>query len=934
MRLGRWLALWFIAGAGISAGEVVGRGGELAALDSFLMAACGEFAVLAIEGEPGIGKTTLWREGARLAGERGARVLDARATEAEGGLSLAGIGDLFESLGDDTLGQLPDPQRMALSAALLRSSPPPEGVDERSLAAAVLSVLRNLSLECPVVVAVDDAQWLDSASARMLAFAARRVDRERVGLLVTVRLLGGIPLPSFDRAADPARRRALRLGPLSVAALHQMIKSRSGRALPRPVMVRVAEASGGNPFYALEIAAELDRHPPHGGRPPLPPSIGQVLQTRLDRLPGATLDALLDCAMLSRPTVELAGVEALEPAETAGIVLIDEGRVRFSHPLLASAVYERVDPAERRRVHRRLAGTVGDAEERARHLALGTVTADEAVAAQLEAAAGLAVRRGAPDAAAELMELAIGLTPRAHGEPLAGRKFSAARYWFDAGDLGRAQSLLDQVVADGPGGNLRARALTVLAQLHFRRNSFTEAFEAASHARQEAADLELQIRSELDLAFYAVSLADFPRTLLHARAAARALPTDAAPALTADVLALVTIAEFLCGRGLDEAQLERSLQLEDRTVATAWQMRPSFIAGSIYLYTGRPEKAIPILSDLYTYAVDSGAENIIPLHCMYLAWGLVWHGELERARQVADRARQTAGLLGDPASEGAALSAAALVHAHDGSIEAACGEASAAIRIFLGLNWPAGTIFPSWALGLANSAAGRPEAVEVALGPLAGMLVSAGDLDPGLAMFLPEEIAALIELGRLGQAQDLLGWLEAHAQRLDRALSLAVAGRCRALLHAATGDLESALADVERAMAQHDRIDIPVERGRTLLVWGRLLRRAGRRAQAKRVLTEALDVFEQTGTLAWAGRVAAELSRLGTRRTDPGRLTPTETLVANLAVSGLSNQEIGKRAFLTVKAVEANLTRIYRKLGIRSRGGLARALETTEPADR
>jgi DNA-binding CsgD family transcriptional regulator len=632
--------------------------------------------------------------------------------------------------------------------------------------------------------------------------------------------------------------------------------------------------------------------------------------------------------------VELVDVGALEPAETAGIVSIEEGRVRFSHPLLASAVYERADPAERRRVHRRLAGVVGDPEERARHLALGTVTADEAVAAQLEAAAGLAVRRGAPDAAAELMELAIGLTPRAFREPLAERRLSAARSWFDAGDLGRAQSLLDEVVAEGPAGDLRASALTVLAQLHFRQNSFTEAFQAASHARQEAADLELQIRSELDLAFYAVSLADFPSTLLHARAAAQTLPAGAAPALVADVLAVATMAEFLCGRGLDEAQLERSLQLEDRTVATAWQMQPSFIASNIYLYTGRPEKAVPILSDLYTYAIDSGAENIIPLHCLYLTWGLIWHGELERARQTADRARQTAGLLGDPASEGAALTAAALVHAHDGSIRAACEEASGAIQIFQSLNWPSGTIFPLWALGLAHSAAGQPEAVEAVLGPVTGMLVSAGDLDPGLPMFLPEEIEALIALGRLGQAQDLLGWLEAHGQRLDRASALSVAGRCRALLHAATGDLESALAAVERAMAQHDRIDIPVDRARTLLVWGRLLRRTGRRAQAKRVLTEALDVFEQTGALAWAGPAEAELSRLGGKRTVPGRLTPTETLVAKLAISGLSNREIGERAFLTVKAVEANLTRVYRKLGIRSRGGLARALETTEPADR
>jgi DNA-binding CsgD family transcriptional regulator len=280
------------------------------------------------------------------------------------------------------------------------------------------------------------------------------------------------------------------------------------------------------------------------------------------------------------------------------------------------------------------------------------------------------------------------------------------------------------------------------------------------------------------------------------------------------------------------------------------------------------------------------------------------------------------------------LTAAALVHAHDGSTAAACEEASEAIRIFMSLNWPAGTIFPTWALGLAHSAAGQPEAVEAVLGPLAGLLISAGEIDPGAAMFLPEEIEALIELGRLGQAQDLLGWLEAHAQRLDRALALAWAGRCRALLHAATGDLESALAAAEQALAQHERVDMPFDRARTLLVWGRVLRRSGRRAQAKQVLIEALHLFEQTGAPVWAKRAESELSRLGGKRTVSGELTSTETLVVDLAISGLSNREIAERAFLTVKTVEANLTRAYRKLGIRSRGGLARALENTKPADR
>jgi DNA-binding CsgD family transcriptional regulator len=914
---------------GASPGGVVGRGEELGALDSFLDAARGGFAVLAIEGEAGIGKTAVWKEGVRLAREGGLTVLDAVASEADTGLSFVGLADLFDPIGDDLLDGVPPPQRDAVSAALLHRPVPGTGLDERALSAAVLTLLRMLASEGPLLVAVDDAQWLDSASARVLSFAARRLETEHVGLFVTVRSVGA-PLASFDQAADPPRRTRLALGPLSVAALHELIKGRTGRALPRPLMVKIAEVCAGNPFYALEIAAGLARDPSPAEGLPVPASLGELLASRIAALPPPAREALVVCAMLSRPTPELVDVDALEEAERSGIVTVEQDQIRFSHPLLASAACQQMSPSDRRRVHRRLAGLAKDREERARHLALGAVRPDERIAAELDAAGASAATRGAPQSAGELAELALRLTPGGQSGALARRKITGAGYWFEAGDLIRAQSLLEEAVTTEPPGDLRAGALALLAQIHFRRSSFDDAVSRTLQARQEAIDLELQIRLELDLAFFSINLGDFAGCARHARTAAAATPNDAHPAMQSQVLAVLTIAEFLCGRGLDEQRLEKALALEDWESRTAWQLRPSFIAGLLYLYSGRPEKAIRTFDALYEYGIERGEEGPIPIHCFYLTWALVWHGELDRAAQVAELAKQTASLVGDPASQGAALTAAALVHAYDGSAALARDEAAEAIAIFQSLNWATGAIFPTWALGLAHGALGDPVAVDATLGPLASMLTLIGEVDSAMAMFLPEEIEALIELGRHDEAQNLLKWLEERARRLERPLSLAAANRCRALWCAARGERSAAFAAIEAGIANHEKVDMPIERARTLLVWGRLLRRSGKRATAREVLTEAVAVFDRVGAPTWSDRARSELARLGGRKAGPDELTPTETLVAELAASGISNREIAERAFLTTKAVEANLTRAYRKLGIRSRAGLARALEAVD----
>ncbi|TAM84964.1 MAG: LuxR family transcriptional regulator, partial [Jatrophihabitans sp.] len=450
-------------------GQLVARAPEIERIDALLRAIPGGLEVLTIEGEPGIGKTAVWHEGVRRARAMGTSVLTARATAAERALTLTTLTDLFDPVGDEVLGRLPAPQRDALRTALLRT-PQPAGATGRALPAAVLSLLRALALDGPLLIAVDDAQWVDPASARALSYALRRLDTEPIGVLAAVRgpaaRAPAGDAARIDAAADVRRRTTVPLGPLSVAALHEIVKARTGRAIARPLMVRIAEACVGNPFFALEIAAELPPELPADGRLPLPPSLDEVLGTRLGRLPGRTREALTVCAVLAGPGPDLVDVGALEPAERAGIVVVEPGRVRFSHPLFAEAVWNRAGAAQLRRLHRRLADLVADPEQRARHLALASVTSDESVAVELDRASALARGRGAPQAAAELLELAVELTPPGAANPPVRRCVAAAQQWIDAGDLVRAQTLLERVLADGPAAPARGSALALLAQLH------------------------------------------------------------------------------------------------------------------------------------------------------------------------------------------------------------------------------------------------------------------------------------------------------------------------------------------------------------------------------------------------------------------------------------------------------------------------------------
>jgi DNA-binding CsgD family transcriptional regulator len=909
-------------------GQVIGRDSELVAVEAFLSGSAGS-AVLALEGEAGIGKTTIWLDGLRRARERDAVVLVTRPAKTEASLSFVGLVDLFSRVPAQVQARLPEPQRVALAGALLQAPVPARGIDEAALCAAVLSVLRLLaSGPAQVVVAVDDAQWLDSPTERTLAFAARRLDMERVQFLVAVRV-AGTSLPSFDQAVDPPRRRTLRLGPLSLPRLGELIQHRTGLSPSRPTLVQVAQLSGGNPFFALEIASQLGSRGTRGDRLSVPPNVTRPIEERLERLPRATRQALLVAAALAEPTVELVDRQALAAAEDGGIVTVDRGRVRFTHPLLASAVYGLAAPSQLRRLHRDLAGRVSSPEERARHLALSTQGCDEEIARELTAAATFVASRGAPAAAAGLVELAQGLTPMLAVQARSERLVAAARYWSDSGDLSRAQSSLEEALGGMPPGPARARALQLLSQLHGRRSSFTEAIRLALDALQEAGDDQaLRAAVGLDLAYCSASMGDFGGAQLHAKDAARAAESCGDTEVLANVLGVMTICQFLGGGGLDRQRMDRALALEDLTRPGTFVVRPSYLHGNLLLWMGQPAEALVVHETLRVRLLERGEESALPMLTLYMVWSCLWLGDLERAARLADEARDAAVLLGDAAAKGIAQAALALVSAYQGRATPARAAAGEALSIFRRLDWQLGMIWALWALGLTELSSGRPEAVDAALGSFAeGIARSGGDVIVGL--FLPDEIEALVELGQFARAEALTCWLEDGGKRFDRPWALAVASRCRGLLHAAAGRHPDALKALGEALAQHDRIELPFERARSMLVLGRVLRRAGKRTQAKYWLSAALRSFDQLGTPLWSARARSELARLGTRVSSPDMLTPTEARVAELAARGLSNRQVAELAFLSVKTVEANLTRIYRKLGLSSRAQLAHQLYRT-----
>jgi DNA-binding CsgD family transcriptional regulator len=895
-------------------------------------------AALLLSGDAGIGKTTVWRRGLAGALERGYRTLSCSPVEAETRLSYAALGDIVDPVLDESLPTLPEPQRTALEVALLRSPRTGGRADQRAIFLAVLGCFRAAASATPVVVAIDDAQWMDLPSARVLQFVVRRLKDEQIGVLTAVRgsdadvdPLGVVPAFPEDRV------HVVHVGPLSLEDIERVVLETVGEGFPRTTLVRIHEMSGGNPFFAQEIALALLRRGDDGragDRLPVPDRLQELIEHRLEGLPGDTVEALEVVSALSAPTLEtLAAAVApssidarLDPAIESGVASIAGDRLGFTHPLLASAVYQRTPSARRRDLHARLASILYDPEQRARHLALSVEGPDIAVADALESAARLAGSRGAPQSAAELWEMARRATPPDRGEDIGRRTHEAGLAHHQSGDTSLARRVLEQSVELSRHGPVRAKVLQDVGQVVAYNEGWRAALEYFTAALDEVGDdLALRAGVEQNLGYAWLFRGDLGASEGHARSALRLAEQLQDPRPMAEAFAAYPFVEFLLGRGVDREMLDRGLALEGHLsdVFISYVLRASFVLGQLLKYTDALDEARDTFDELLASAIAHGVESPVPqvqyhlaeLECRAGNWAVAMtHGrESQRAAQ-----RQAVGSLSSMAHF-----AVGLVEAHMGLVESAGQEALEGLRIAEAADELLPTIPNLAVLGFVELSQGRHAQAHEFLSRAVELEEQMGVREPAYFRVVPDEVEALVALGRLDEAEALLVPFEGIGDDLDRAWIKATGARCRSLVLAARGDLEAASAAAARALREHDGLPLPFELGRTLLVSGTVERRAKRKKEARETLSKALGVFEGLGAAVWADRTRSELARIGGRAPSSVALTPTEDQVAAMVATGRTNREVADELFLSVHTVEANLKRIYRKLGVRSRTELA-----------
>jgi DNA-binding CsgD family transcriptional regulator len=928
------------------AGDVIGRESELAILNRFLDSIPTGPSAMLLSGDPGIGKTTVWKEGLAGALERGYRTLSCSPVEAERRLSYTVLGDLVEPVLDESLPTLPEPQRAALEVALLRSPPTGGRADQRAVSLAVLGCIRAVASTTPVVVAIDDAQWMDLPSARVLQFVVRRLRDEPIGVLTAVRGSDTEVDPFGVAPAFPEERvHVLHVGPLSLDDVERVILDTVGERFSRTTLLRIHEMSGGNPFFAQEIALALLRRGDDvgsGERLPIPDSLQELIEHRLEGLPGETVEALEIVSALSSPTLQTvadaiapSSIDArLDPAIESGVASITGDRLRFTHPLLASAVYQKIPPARRRELHARLATIVRDLEERARHLAPSVEGPDVAVAAALEEAAQLASSRGAPQSAAELWEMARRATPGDRREDLVRRTHQAGVAHHDCGDTSLARSVLEQAVDLSMAGPARGRVLLDLGQALAETEGWRGAWAVFEAARSEAGDdLALRALIEQNLGYAWLFRGDLAASERHARAALQLAEELQEPRVMAEAFQAYPFIEFLLGRGVDQEMLDRGVALEGHMEGEfkSHVLRASFVVAQLLKFSDRLDEARRTFTELLGDAAAHGVEGAIPQFRYHLAElecrAGNWDAAMEHARESRAAAQRVR--MGAMSSEG--HFALGLVEAHLGRADPARLEALEGMRIAESAGETL-LLIPNLAvLGFLELSLGRPAEADAYLSRAVELERAMGVREPAYFRIVPDEVETLVALGRLGEAEALLAPFEEAGTNLDRAWAIATGARCRALVLAARGDLAGASSAAAQALREHDRLPLPFELGRTLLVRGAVERRAKRKREARDTLTKASEIFDGLGAALWAVKTRAELARIGGRAPSSLALTPTENKVAALVASGGTNREVAEALFVSVHTVEAHLKRIYRKLGVRSRTELASKLPS-EPS--
>jgi len=904
------------------ASAIVGREPELAEIRDFVERNGTSPRGLVLEGEAGIGKSMLWLAAVDLARERGYRVLASRPAEAEAGFAFAGLGDLFEDVLGEIGHALSTPRRRALEAALLLDEAETH-VDPLALGVAVRNGLEVLAGKAPVLVAIDDVQWLDRSSESALTFASRRLEVPVVFLLAR-RLAHGYGPSGIERALDPGAVRQLSVGSLSVGAIQMLLRERLERTFPRPTLLRIHAASAGNPFYALELGGALDGDVDPTQPLPVPATLEGLVAARLAGLPDGTRKALALMAALGAPPADLlraagVGEASLEPAVAAGIVEWKAGACRFTHPLLSSGVYHGLDAVERRRIHGLLADVVQEPLARARHRALATEGPDADVAAVLEAAAESASVRGASTVAAELGEHARRLTPPDATADIQRRTISLARAHWATANLERARSLARDAVDHAPPGPRRAEALVLAADVARDHGQQTRLLGAAADVAPDRSALRVSILERLawDVRF-TEGMASAERYAREALAISEELDDGST---RAGALAVYSTTRFHLGEADALPLAEQAYELARRCADSEQLLDITLVVSSTLVWMGLYERArallVPAHSEWSERDEAIAGQIVWRLACIALGEGSLPEAE-ERAREAA-RTNDEYGAH-DPAMTWIVAHVAAL----RGELERAEGLVLSYRRAHELRPW----FVPhhETVLGLVAALRGDPRVAAEHFSAAEAALEVVGSAEPNLARWRADYVEVLLELGRVDDAVAVLEPWEAEAARLGREPVLAQALRCRGLVAAARGDVDLARSLLEEAAARHGAVEDRLGAARARLALGTVLRRSRQKRAARVEIEEAIRVFEECGAAPFAEKARGELGRLGGRRREEG-LTSAEKRVAALVARGRTNREVAAELFLGERTVETHLTHIYAKLGIRSRTELSRVYE-------
>jgi DNA-binding CsgD family transcriptional regulator len=905
--------------------SLVGRDEELERAWPVLTAGMG---IVVLEGAPGVGKTSVFDSLVRRL-EVDRVVPCACAVEAEAELSYAAFADLANPLYDLAASSLPDAQRTALDAALLRGSGG-QAIELRAVATAFLTLLREVASCRSVTLAVDDVQWLDAASAAAIGYALRRLDDERCSVLVSVR--SGHPAHLIDRLHEASPVETVSLSGLTVQHTRALLAQTLDAPISAITATRIHALSEGNPLLSLELARAQNGDRDPAAMLALPKRLEELHAARISALPARVRRLALHVAAHGRPTAASLERALLSPttsidlaaASTAG-VLVADAEVRFTHPLLGAAAYGIATDAEQRRAHRAWAAVVNGAEERARHLAKSSARSNEQAAAACERGAIEARSRGSAVAAAELAALSRGLTPANRRADRARRGRLAVELVFAAGDLPEARRLIDQLLGETAEPSERSRLSTLEGRiLIFERDrdervaGLVEALASAGDDARAAADAHIQL-AELNMSGPGANV-------LHGRMAVRLLedlPGEERMLVRA-ILALVQ-ARRVHEAVIDLGLLDRAQSLERRFGRSTVYEGVDLLRACAEVDMGRYDEALGRFHALVTDCEERGEVVVLPELQVHLAATYWYAGRLTEAQFHAERCCRLGDELGEPYTAGLGRLAMLCIHATRDANDPDLAELEDMAALF-------GSRPGSWAAAPAHTVLGHVAVVRERWDEAVSHLDIAADacerhgINNWSFQFEGDHVEALLAAGRREDAWRRMERLTMQATR-PHAVWPAMAGlRCRALLLAAEGRTIEARAEVREARAVAERLS-PLEVGRCLLVEGAVERRAKQKRAARETFAAARDVFEEIGASAWGKRAAREATRVGGRAPAQDDLTTTERRVVDLAVDGLRNREIAAAMFISEHTVESNLTRAYRKLGVRSRTQLSRSVD-------